>query len=465
MPIDPWLPIGHDLGAAGRVGRTVRDGLLWQIVVSDAGERALLVTDALASRWVNDGLIEPSELIPHSFGARKYSVLRAGSGQVLAPLADAPQPGALADAVAFAKALCATRKLDANVSLQDAIFVERVSRLLPTYSISSRTGDDVVLGFWLSGGVPISVTSFRRLEQLSLLTSDHLRTVIEAAGFVFEELEQGSPKVAGVKRSGGKLREGLDSFALPGRPALEAFFNEHVVDVLRHEARYKAMGIGFPSAIVLQGPPGCGKTFAVDRLIDFLDWPRFEVDAGSVASPFIHDTSKKISALFDAAIAAAPSVLVIDEMDAFLASRDAGSWNQHRVEEVAEFLRRIPEAVAKEVLIIAMTNRIDAIDPAILRRGRFDHIIEVGQASKTEVRDLLDALLSKVPLAPDVQTVPLAASLSHRPLSDVAFVVREGARLASRAGLDRLNQASLVAALAAAPARGDIDSDSRVGFI
>src|SRR3546814_16081302 len=70
----------------------------------------------------------------------------------------------------------------------------------------------------------------------------------------------------------------------------------------------------------------------------------------------------------------APSVLVIDEMEAFLADREMGSGH-HRVEEVAEFLRRIPEAVKNEVLIIAMTNRIDMIDPAITRRGRFDHAI------------------------------------------------------------------------------------------
>src|SRR3546814_3148906 len=72
-------------------------------------------------------------------------------------------------------------------------------------------------------------------------------------------------------------------------------------------------------------------------------------------------------------------------MEAFLADREMGS-DHHRVEEVAEFLRRIPEAVKNEVLIIAMTNRIDMIDPAIQRRGRFDHVIKVDFASEIEVR-------------------------------------------------------------------------------
>ena len=148
--------------------------------------------------------------------------------------------------------------------------------------------------------------------------------------------------------------------------------------------------------MVLHGPPGCGKTFAVERLIDFLGWPSFEIDASSVASPYIHETSKRGSRGFDKAMENAPSVLVIDEMEAFLADRETGSGH-HRVEEVAEFLRRIPEAAKNEVLIVAMTNRVDMIDSAILRRGRFDHVVNVDFASEQEVLSLLEKLLSTLP--------------------------------------------------------------------
>lgn len=135
------------------------------------------------------------------------------------------------------------------------------------------------------------------------------------------------------------------------------------------------------------------KTFAVERLIEFFGWPSFHIDASSVASPYIHETSKKVAEVFTQAMQHAPSVLVIDEMEAFLADREIGSGH-HRVEEVAEFLRRIPEATKQDVLIIAMTNRIDMIDPAILRRGRFDHVIKVDYASEMEVMSLLENLLS-----------------------------------------------------------------------
>src|SRR5213075_2604499 len=122
------------------------------------------------------------------------------------------------------------------------------------------------------------------------------------------------------------------------------------------------------------------------------------IEASTVASPYIHETSKKVAALFDKAIESAPSVLVIDEMEAFLADRQMGSGSSHhRVEEVGEFLRRIPDAGKNNVLVVAMTNRIEMIDPAILRRGRFDHVVKVDMASENEVLSLLQSLVGQLP--------------------------------------------------------------------
>ena len=100
----------------------------------------------------------------------------------------------------------------------------------------------------------------------------------------------------------------------------------------------------------------------------------------------------------------------------------------------AEFLRRIPEASKKRVLIIAMTNRIDAIDPAVLRRGRFDHVIEVSMPNADEVRALLYSLCSGLPMSDDVDISRLAEKLAGHPLSDAAFVVKEAGRLSVMSG-------------------------------
>lgn len=479
MALDAWLPIGFSLPDGARVRAALYEGVDWQVVETQGGGRALVAADGLAMRWIDTGLVTGGELSQFTFGDKRLWSLSSSPSQTLHPVSDAVTPNDKAEAVAFAQALKATRAIDSESPLQDAVYVERITRLLPTYSITLRTGDDVVLGYWLTGGAGVSAVAFRRLQSLSWLPAEQLKDIVEAAGIeVTEVVPAGrSRKNQGRQASKEQEAEGGEAtpktlkaggvFELPGRPELAAFFNEHVVDIVQNRERYAALGIGFPSAVILHGPPGCGKTFAVERLVEFLGWPNFQIDASSVASPFIHETSKKVAAVFEQAMKDSPSVLVIDEMEAFLADREMGSGgSHHRVEEVAEFLRRIPEAVKNDVLIIAMTNRIEMIDPAIQRRGRFDHVIKVDFASESEILSLLQKLVADLPKEEGVDVLPLAKELAGRPLSDVAFVVREGARLAARSGKDRLNQESLLAALRAAPAREREGGEKRrIGFI
>ncbi|MFW4597532.1 ATP-binding protein [Pseudomonas aeruginosa] len=479
MALDAWLPVGYKLPDGAKARVALFEGTNWQIFETQGNGRALVAHDELTRRWIDTGLIGPGLFSSFDFGDQRLWAISCGSSQLLCPITEGRSPDTKAEALSFALALKATRGIDPESPLQDALYVEKISRLLPTYSISSRTDDDVVLGFWLTGGASISAKSFRRLRQtMSWLGAGHLKDVVQAAGFEVTEvipadrarvLPSRSDAVPVERTEGKEARADKKTpatvFELAGRPELAAFFNEHIVDIVMNRDRYKALGIDFPSAVILHGPPGTGKTFAVERLVDFLGWPSFEIDASSVASPYIHETSKKVAQVFEKAMENAPSVLVIDEMEAFLADREMGSGH-HRVEEVAEFLRRIPEAAKNEVLIIAMTNRIDMIDPAIQRRGRFDHVVKVDFASEIEVRSLLDKLLSSLPKEPDVDSQPLAQELAGRPLSDVAFVVREGARLAARSGKDRLDQASLLAAMHAAPARErEGGAQRRIGFI
>jgi SpoVK/Ycf46/Vps4 family AAA+-type ATPase len=223
------------------------------------------------------------------------------------------------------------------------------------------------------------------------------------------------------------------------------------------------MGIMFPGATILYGPPGCGKTYAVERLSEYLGWQRFDIDSSTIASSYIHDTSKKISEVFQAAIKAAPSVLVIDEMEAFLTDRGlSGPSGTHHIEEVAEFLRRIPEAIAKGVLVFAMTNMIESIDPAILRRGRFDHIIEVKMANKDEIEALLISKFSEIPVEQTVNVNVIAVKLEGHPMSDVTFVLREAGRLAVKRGLEMINDECFETALAQLPKKKE---RTPIGFI
>ncbi len=479
MALESWLHVGFQLPDGACCGRALHGNTSWQIVETRGGGRALIAKTDLFGKWVATGLIEKGALCEFSFGSELLSEISCGPSQVLAPLAHCHSPQDKSEALAFATALSNTRAIDAESPLQDAIYVEKFSRLLPTYAITSRTDDDLVLGYWLSGGAYVSAKSFRRLHQmLSWLKPNHLKDVVQAAGFEVTEAlsEPGQAEPANGYRnqaqaietspSTGHTRGYEMAFELPGRPALEKFFNEYVVDIIRHKERYRALGVGFPSAIVLHGPPGCGKTFSVEQLVEYLGWPSFQIGASSIASPYIHETSKKIAEVFERAIQNAPAVLIIDEMEAFLADRGIGSASSHhRVEEVAEFLRRIPEAGQNEVLIVAMTNRVEMIDSAIMRRGRFDHVIKVDFASADEVLDLLQKLLATIPADATVDPLPLAQELAGRPLSDVAFVVRDGARRAASAGRSKLGQEYLLAAMKDATSRTDEAPQRRIGFI
>ena len=366
-----------------------------------------------------------------------------------------------------------SRALIPDSSFGDALYFERFSMLLPTYG-EDCSDDQTVLCRWIASGVEISTDRFDRLcEIASWLSPVALANVLSEAGFAvsFDEaitIEKSREETArrandSTEKTGYPASEIEEQFSLPGRPELETFFNEHIIDIVRNSEKYQRMGVDFPSAIILHGPPGCGKTFAVEKLVEFLGWPSFSIESGSVGSPFIHDTSKKISEVFDKAIDSAPSVVIIDEMEAFLSARDLSPGaGQHHVEEVAEFLRRIPEARKKHVLVFAMTNLIELIDPAILRRGRFDHIIEVKMPSKEEVDALLHHLFSTIPVKPDFKYDIISSQLEGHAMSDVTYVVKEAGRLAVKRDEDAISTELVNEAIESLPKKKD--NMRKIGF-
>ena len=483
MMEERWFPIQHKLPDGATLGRLMHTGAAWQIFRLKGNGRMLVARSALADRWVGSQLIPDTVLKPFAFGDEPFKALASGPEQRLEPITEGGSPDTKADGLAFALSLSETRKVDAVTPLHDAIYAERFSRLLPTWTVSESASDEEVLGRWLTGGVAIPATSLRRLTTLlAWLDEQEVRELVEVARLGTSvsppprqarraiddphstpTASQGSathPQSEETQRPAKPERR----FRLAGRRVLEAFFREHVIDIVENADRYKALGIGFPASVVLHGPPGCGKTFALEQLTAYLDWPLFLINSNSVGSPYIHETAKKVGAVFDKAIDAAPSIVVIEEMESYLSDRQMHeSTGLHHVEEVGEFLRRIPEAHQRHVLIIGTTNRVEMIDPAILRRGRFDHMVEVGLPTEEEVSELLEASLQKVPTRGEIDTRDVVKALSGRALSDTAFVVREAARLAARAGKDALDADTLRAALAALP---PLEPERRpIGFI
>lgn len=466
-----WLPIGYEAVPGTITGRMIEMRPKYQILEASGHAARLLIAPAVvASRWIFAQLLDAHLFSQVEFGALKLMAF-ASEGQCLNSLARLERPKDVNEALAFAISVRRTMERIPDVNLADSVYVEKYAVLLPVETLEEKLTPEIVLGRYLTGGVHIPCTNLRRISAfIPWLSREDLELLSGklGSGFRTEATKGRGPGSAPLAKSpqgktvttAGKARE----FCLVGRSFLETFFREHVIDVVENVNRYEKLGVGFPGGIVLRGPPGCGKTFAVERLVEYLDWPCFTIDSGSIGSPYIHETGKKIAEVFDKAIEQAPSVLVIDEMEAFLADRESGGW--HRVEEVAEFLRRIPQAIDRHVLIIGMTNRPEMIDPALLRRGRFDHVVEVSMASKEEVEALLRDLLSQRPCDDDLPITEAVSFLTERPLSDVAFLIREGARLAARAGKDRIDSASVFAAIKS-PAfeNKGRESSGKIGFI
>lgn len=448
MPSDPWLPKGFPLPGGSSTESLRFAGDCWQIWSAADGIFSLLAHPEIAEKWCQASLIDKDVLKTVSFGSKRLGCIVSHGKFVLEPITTWRGASDKESGLSFCRALSRSRYCVPDVSFCDAIFCEQYSCLLPTWTNSDYVPDDELLGKWLSRGVGVSASSKRRLVSLvSWLQNDDFPELIETAGIVINHNVSSDEKNTGYPLE-NKTKNIKKGFCLPGRPYLERFFNEHIVDIIDNSEKYQKMGIGFPAAVILHGPPGCGKTFAVEQLAKFLDWPVFSIDSGAIGSPHIHQTSKKIAEVFERAIQEAPSMVIIDEMEAFLTTRSYGnSSGLHHIEEVAEFLRRIPEATQNRVLIVGMTNMIKMIDPAILRRGRFDHIIEVGMPSATEVASLIRALIKDIPQETNIDIESVSKALTGKPLSDVAYAIREACRLSVRLGKSKVDDACLRTAI------------------
>ena len=453
------LPRGYELRDGCRIRKKLTGGADWGIYLTSNDSYALITSSSRYDKWhtfLDDDIF--SQLSDNPL----LAYISSNSDYLISSLRDGPYPDRSDQVVAFSSAFGIFAKKHPDYYLSDAIYIEELSLILPLSDSGSIDDMLTAYGRWLTGGVSIPGNDIDRLSGfMSWLPRKTLVKCTESAGIVMQK-HIGASKDESDEIENASAGE-KKPFELTGRPELESFFRDHILDVIENEEAYNRMGISFPGATILFGPPGCGKTYAVDQLSEYLGWPRFDIEAGTVASPYIHDTSKKIAEVFAEAIKCAPSILVIDEMEAFLSNRSVASSGNHHVEEVAEFLRRIPEAIENHVLIFAMTNMIDSIDPAILRRGRFDHIIEVKMATAEEIAELLSKSFAKLPIAKDVKISEIAENLSGHPLSDVSFLLKEAGRVAVKEHKDVIDVECFDKAYQNLP-KTEKKAERRIGF-
>ncbi|PSP47823.1 AAA family ATPase [Halobacteriales archaeon QH_7_69_31] len=215
---------------------------------------------------------------------------------------------------------------------------------------------------------------------------------------------------------------------------------------------FRRLGIDPPAGVLMYGPPGTGKTLIAKAVANEVD-AHFEViDGPEIVSKYKGESEETLRATFERAVDAAPAVVFIDEIDSIAGARDAEAGMENRV--VAQLLTLMDGLDAGEdVVVVGATNRVDVIDPALRRGGRFDREIEIGVPDAAGRREILDVHARGMPLADDVDLDDLAARTYGFVGADVHSLVTEAALRALRDREDReelvVRRADLEAALAA----------------
>lgn len=201
---------------------------------------------------------------------------------------------------------------------------------------------------------------------------------------------------------------------------------------LRHPELFDQLGIEPPKGVLLHGPPGTGKTLTAKAVANESD-AHFQSIAGpEIMSKFYGESEKKLRNIFEEAEKNSPSIIFIDELDAIASKREevTGDVEKRVVSQLLSLLDGL-EARGK-VIVIAATNRVDAVDPALRRPGRFDREIEIGVPDRDGRKEIMQIHTRGMPLAEDIDLDELSDNTHGYVGADLASLAREAAMNALR---------------------------------
>ena len=199
---------------------------------------------------------------------------------------------------------------------------------------------------------------------------------------------------------------------------------------------FRKLGIDPPSGVLLYGPPGTGKTLIAKAVANEVD-AHFEViDGPEIVSKYKGESEERLRETFERAIDNQPAVVFIDEIDSIAATRDEDADMENRV--VAQLLTLMDGLESRgQVIVVGATNRVDALDPALRRGGRFDREIEIGAPDEAGRREVLEVHTRGMPLSEGVDLDYLAARTHGFVGADIHSLATEAAMEALRNRDDR----------------------------
>ena len=212
-----------------------------------------------------------------------------------------------------------------------------------------------------------------------------------------------------------------------------------IVDFLRDPDKYRRLGGRIPRGVLLSGPPGTGKTLLARSVAGEAGAPFFSMSASEFVEAIVGVGASRVRDLFRQAKEESPAIVFIDELDAVGRARSSAGGSFGGSDEREQTLNQILTEMdgfdsSTNVIVIGATNRIDVLDQALLRPGRFDRRVVVQAPDREGRRLILEVHTRDVPLAPDVDLGRIAATTPGMVGADLANLVNEAALLAARLG-------------------------------
>jgi len=225
-----------------------------------------------------------------------------------------------------------------------------------------------------------------------------------------------------------------------------------IVDFLRDPEKYRRLGGRIPRGVLLSGPPGTGKTLLARAVAGEAGAPFFSMSASEFVEAIVGVGASRVRDLFRQAKQESPAIVFIDELDAVGRARSTaggyGGGSDEREQTLNQILTEMDGFDATtSVIVIGATNRIDVLDKALLRPGRFDRRVVVQLPDREGRRLILEVHTRDVPLAPDVDLERIAATTPGMVGADLSNLVNEAALLAARLGHDEVTTSDFTQSL------------------